>query len=91
MHDVVAETGALMFACPRDNGANALERIFREGRRPEADEAPITQSRNAGLYRTGEGESKGCPRIVPPSGYNVAMAPHMSWKPFLAARRSFAG
>jgi hypothetical protein len=28
---VVAETGALMFACPRDNGANALEPIFREG------------------------------------------------------------
>jgi hypothetical protein len=25
------KTGALVFACPRDNGANALKRIFREG------------------------------------------------------------
>ena len=23
--------GALVFACPRDNGANALQQIFREG------------------------------------------------------------
>ena len=29
--DVAAKTGALVFACPRDNGANALEQIFREG------------------------------------------------------------
>ena len=41
------KAGGLMFACPRDNGANALQLIFREGRRPEPDEAPITQSRNS--------------------------------------------
>src|SRR5690349_21824427 len=29
--DVAAKTGALVLACPRDNGANALEQIFREG------------------------------------------------------------
>ena len=29
--DVAAKAGALVFACPRDNGANASEQIFREG------------------------------------------------------------
>ena len=35
--DVVAKTNALVFACPRDNGANALQSIFREGSPSEAE------------------------------------------------------
>ena len=37
---IVAKAGALVFACPRDNGANELRRIFREG-------SPSETGRNA--------------------------------------------
>jgi hypothetical protein len=30
-HGRAAKASALVFACPRDNGANALQKIFREG------------------------------------------------------------
>lgn len=50
--------GALVFACPRDNGANALQLRFREGTSSEAGEAPITHSRNAVLYHPGAAERK---------------------------------
>jgi hypothetical protein len=30
-HDIAAKMGALVFAFPRDSGANASQRIFREG------------------------------------------------------------
>jgi hypothetical protein len=58
----MAKTGALVFACPRDTGANALDQIFREGR--VGLRQTKRQSRNhgtAGLYRVGEGESKAWP------------------------------
>ena len=79
-----AKTGALMFACPRDNGAEALYQFSKRARHPEPDEAPITQSRNWGLYRAGGGKSKGCLESVKMSGCNVAITPHM--KPEAALR-----
>ena len=59
----VANTGALVFACPRDNRANVLERFSGRARRPERTKC---QSRNLGighLYAMGLGRSKGLPRI----------------------------
>jgi hypothetical protein len=44
-------TRALVFACPRDSGANSLRLEFREGASSEASDAPITHSRNGPLYR----------------------------------------
>lgn len=44
-------TRALVFACPRDIGANSLRLEFREGTSSEASDAPITHSRNVLLYR----------------------------------------
>jgi hypothetical protein len=46
-----AMTRALVFACPRDIGANSLRLEFREGTSAETSDAPITHSRNAPLYR----------------------------------------
>jgi hypothetical protein len=57
-HDAAPEKGALVFACPRDNGANALRLRFREGTSSEASEAPITHSRNTALYRASAAERK---------------------------------
>jgi len=44
-------TRALVFACPRDSGANSLRLEFREGTSSETSGAPITHSRNVPLYR----------------------------------------
>jgi hypothetical protein len=44
-------TRALVFACPRDIGANSLRLGFREGTSAETSDAPITHSRNVPLYR----------------------------------------
>jgi hypothetical protein len=61
----VAKVGALLFARPRDNGANELRRIFREGS-PSLD------------ICMNQGGSKATPRMRLASRCNVIAAPHIS-------------
>jgi hypothetical protein len=79
-----------VFACPRDNGANALQRVFREGSPSGAgrnanhaiSEFPryIASAKAEARPRREFGWSRGC---------NVTVAPHMTLRP-LSSRQAEA-
>ena len=74
-----------MFAYPRDNGANVLELVFREGSPsgvgPNANHA-ITEGSS---YIAWTGPKQGhAANLAGPNGCNATAAPHMRRMPLLA-------
>jgi len=91
-YDVVARTGALMFACPRDNGANALKQFFREGSRPERDEIANHAITDFSAY-IARVETKARPgrEFGSPDWLQCGLGSPYETEPAFAVTRSYAG